>query len=589
MPVSSRSNALHKPVAFVLAMALASTGLPAQVFAEVDSTPSTSASMGVSAPSALDSGTLGDANWEFLSDGTLHISAVSGTSGQMGEKSGSFPWSSHAADITAVKIEPGVKLPSNCEEMFRDCNSMTSFEAAGVDASQVTTMHNMFYNCGALASIDLSSWNTASLESTEYLFSRCFALQNANVSTWNTSKVTKANGMFDSCAALESLDISQWDTSSMTNVNSMFSGCGKLAALSLPSFASGTITNNARMFEGCSSLKELDLSNFNTSSVTQMGSVFASCSSLERLDLSGWDSSHAFWKDGMFYGCDALSSVTFGAEFDASAAFSTISFDDTTWWSAAKANWMTIDEIRASEKGLADTLSKKGNVAQLSFSGLADQTFNGSAFEPSVMVSLGNEALERGVDYELAYADNVNAGTAKVTVTGLGKYEGSTELTFAIAPKAVKVKADNKTKAYGEADPELTATVEGTIASDTVAYELTRVAGEKPGSYKITAAGEAEQGNYLVTFEEGTLTIGEKAVPGNPASPKKAAEKEANKKAVSKSKAASTSKATNAKKKALPKTNDPASYVLMERLVVASFICAAVGVLLRCRVMKDEK
>ena len=570
MQSNVRNNVLRRPVAFALAVALASTGLPIQALAEDDTTTPIVPLMAADA-SVVDSGTLGDASWELLSDGTLHISAVSGSSGQMGEKSGSFPWSSHAADITAVTIESDVKLPSNCEEMFRDCSNMTSFDAEDVDASQVTTMHNMFYNCGSLTSIELSSWDTDSLQSTEYMFSRCYALQSADVSTWNTSKVTKANGMFDICGSLESLDLSQWDTSSMTNVNSMFSSCGKLASLSLPSFSSGTITDNARMFEGCSSLKELDLSNFNTSAVTQMGSVFASCSSLERLDLSGWDSSKVFWMDGMFYGCDALNSVTFGEKFDASRAFSTISFDDTTWWSAAKAGWMSIDEIRASESNVADTLSKKGNIAQVSFSELAEQTYSGEAFEPELAVTVGDETLQLGTDYELAYADNTNAGTAKVTVTGLGKYEGTTELTFAIAPKAVTVKANDIYKAFGAADPKLTATVSGTIGSDTVAYTLTRAAGEKAGNYKITATGEARQGNYAVTFTDGTFTIGEdktpKPVPSSSAS--KAAE-------------------DASKKSALPKTDDPTAMALIGGLAVTALICVGAGVVLRRRGKKDE-
>jgi hypothetical protein len=69
------------------------------------------------------------------------------------------------------------------------------------------------------------------------------------------------------------------------------------------------------------------------------------------------------------------------------------------------------------------------------------------------------------------------------------------------------VTADDKSKIYGEVDPVLTATVSGTLGSDTVTYELEREPGENPGVYKIIATGDSEQGNYAVTFVPGAFTI----------------------------------------------------------------------------------
>ncbi|MBQ3811740.1 MAG: InlB B-repeat-containing protein, partial [Kiritimatiellae bacterium] len=78
---------------------------------------------------------------------------------------------------------------------------------------------------------------------------------------------------------------------------------------------------------------------------------------------------------------------------------------------------------------------------------------------------------------------------------------------FAISPAAVTVTADDKSKIAGNADPDLTATVEGTIGTDTVAYELARAEGEAAGEYAITPTGDAVQGNYAVTFVPGTFRI----------------------------------------------------------------------------------
>ena len=76
-----------------------------------------------------------------------------------------------------------------------------------------------------------------------------------------------------------------------------------------------------------------------------------------------------------------------------------------------------------------------------------------------------------------------------------------------IAQKAVTVTADNKSKTYGQDDPTLTATVDGTLGGDQVVYNLTRAAGENAGDYTITPSGDVSQGNYAVTYVPGTFTI----------------------------------------------------------------------------------
>ena len=94
-----------------------------------------------------------------------------------------------------------------------------------------------------------------------------------------------------------------------------------------------------------------------------------------------------------------------------------------------------------------------------------------------------------------------------VDVTANYTFNDSVAGKLTINPKAVTVTAENKSKVYGEADPELTATVSGLLGEDKVDYTLSRKAGEDVGEYEITAAGEEVQGNYKVTYEPGKLTI----------------------------------------------------------------------------------
>ena len=84
-----------------------------------------------------------------------------------------------------------------------------------------------------------------------------------------------------------------------------------------------------------------------------------------------------------------------------------------------------------------------------------------------------------------------------------------------IEKRVITVKAEDKTKVFGETDPKLTAKVDGTLGDDTVEYTLTREAGEAAGKYTITPSGKAEQGNYSVTYATGTLTITSQSIdPG---------------------------------------------------------------------------
>ena len=86
-----------------------------------------------------------------------------------------------------------------------------------------------------------------------------------------------------------------------------------------------------------------------------------------------------------------------------------------------------------------------------------------------------------------------------------------------ITPATAKVEADNKSKVTGAAEPVYTATVTGLKRGDpesVISYILSRPDNvetnpdrEKSGEHDIVAAGAEEQGNYIVEYENGILTI----------------------------------------------------------------------------------
>ena len=61
--------------------------------------------------------------------------------------------------------------------------------------------------------------------------------------------------------------------------------------------------------------------------------------------------------------------------------------------------------------------------------------YDGTAKTPTVTVKDGPAVLKEGTDYTAAYINNINVGTAKVTVTGKGNYKGTVAKNFTITVK----------------------------------------------------------------------------------------------------------------------------------------------------------
>ena len=69
-------------------------------------------------------------------------------------------------------------------------------------------------------------------------------------------------------------------------------------------------------------------------------------------------------------------------------------------------------------------------------------TYSGAELKPTVKVYINkvlqdDEQLIENTDYIVSYSDNINAGTATVTITGIGAYSGTKKVTFTIEPKKI--------------------------------------------------------------------------------------------------------------------------------------------------------
>lgn len=139
-----------------------------------------------------------------------------------------------------------------------------------------------------------------------------------------------------------------------------------------------------------------------------------------------------------------------------------------------------------------------GLVEDFSISGVSNYTYSGENKEPKPVVKNGETVLAEGVDYTLSYANNTNAGTASVIVTGLGNYQGSKTQNFTIYPcsmsnvSASTIPAQNFTGSEIKVYPEVT--FGGVKLQQGVDYDVSFNSNRAVGNASVTLTGK---GNFV--------------------------------------------------------------------------------------------
>ena len=75
------------------------------------------------------------------------------------------------------------------------------------------------------------------------------------------------------------------------------------------------------------------------------------------------------------------------------------------------------------------------SLDEASVQSVDSQTWSGSALTPVPVVRFGSRTLVNGRDFDVAYENNRDAGTARFVITGKGNYTGVIDGEFAIAPR----------------------------------------------------------------------------------------------------------------------------------------------------------
>ena len=147
--------------------------------------------------------------------------------------------------------------------------------------------------------------------------------------------------------------------------------------------------------------------------------------------------------------------------------------------------------------------------------GIKNKTYNGKAQTQDLVVVVGSLVLRSGKDYKVSYSGNTNAGTASLTIEGLGIYSGTHKKTFTISKASQTIKLS----AASTIEAGKTTKVTASGAKETTKYNFASsntsiaavsgngtVTGKTPGTVTITVT-TAATANYTAASRSVKITV----------------------------------------------------------------------------------
>ena len=134
--------------------------------------------------------------------------------------------------------------------------------------------------------------------------------------------------------------------------------------------------------------------------------------------------------------------------------------------------------------------------------------------KPTVTDTKTKATLKEGTDYELSYSkDVINAGTVTVTVTGIGNYEGSFEVTYEITKRNVTLTSGSASKVYDKTaltNDTVTVSGEGFAKDEGATYKVTgsrTKVGTSKNTFTYELKSNTKASNYNIEVKFGDLKV----------------------------------------------------------------------------------
>ncbi|HCT91634.1 MAG TPA: hypothetical protein DF613_09705 [Lachnospiraceae bacterium] len=404
----------------------------------------------------------------------------------------------------------GKKVQELDDYAFNECNGLTSVTLPDT----VDTIGKYAFNlCSSLKHVNIPSGVRTIQEGT---FINCENLESITIPDTVTSIGIDA---FWNCAKLMEIRIPD----SVTDIDRYaFCGCSGLTRLEIPDSVTSLCGDDplvgADTFRGCRNLKSIRL----PKKITVIGyGMFQNCTSLTSINIPEGVTHIGSYA---FDGCDNLSSMLIPE--------SIVSISESAFGSGASLKTIygktgSMAESLARHKGWAffDSSAWKEDMAacRLTITN-GNLTYTGQPLQCAFTVTNADGPLVENRDYTVTYANNINAGTATLTVTGMGGYTGTLSGNFTIkkAEQTVKASLSATVVQIGQT-LQITAEGKGAVSyrSDSPAIAAVNaqgvVTGLSPGTAAITVSA-AGDGNYNPADTTVTVTVmaeRENTSPGN--------------------------------------------------------------------------
>lgn len=306
-----------------------------------------------------------------------------------------------------------VTLPSTCTSIGVNAFRETKLMEITIPDACIMIENGAFMDCGSLINVTFSE--QSELESIGSSFNYCTSLKSIVIPA---SCKSIGSSCFSNDDELETVEFRNPDTQIGAGA---FYGQDDLTVYAEPGAVSTYMKTNFS-----------DSSRYRYNRYTDTLTIKA-------LPKTEYDYGESFSLDGLEIEADYTSDTAPAVEMVDLSACKISSFDEKKLGSQI----ITVEYGKAKTsfevKVLYQIAPKDITASDITMGEIKNQSYTGTAVEPEVLLYAGDQQLQSGKDYTVTYENNVNIGTASVTVSGVGNYTGTVTGQFQIEAPVGKV------------------------------------------------------------------------------------------------------------------------------------------------------
>lgn len=368
--------------------------------------------------------------WELNNDGVLTISGFGDMDDYpfVSEKLAdsytvsSAPWGNYTIAIRSLVVENGVT--SIGDYAFQHCQSLSSLS---IPKSLVNYGEGAFYNCDSIQSFDIP-YGIRTVP--EKMFFDCNGLQRLSI----PSTVTTIEESAFSYAAIQSVSLPD----SLTTIEAHAFGGTHLTSVKIPNsvtslgvsaFATCMYLEDVQLGSGLTSIPDSCFSNTLVLDEVIIPATIDQIDSWAFMVSNQFASSDQDLPKHLYFDSDMPSFAD--DAFEKADVVIHYPYGNTTW-----DDYIT-DSVLFGGNAEWDPIYPETPIDQCQVKlHPSVYSYTGQAIKPAdaLTVTYNGRQLTEGEDYTLSYQNNINAGTATITIDGKGSFRNSTTKNFTIIP-----------------------------------------------------------------------------------------------------------------------------------------------------------